>query len=202
GKTADAKHLIASLERRGREQPVLRRRLWAGRGAALRLAGEGDVADALAVLEALLTEHHLEAAPVARARTLLLKGKLERRVRHKAAARTTLARAGALFDELGAAAWSAKVNAEMSRLGLRRARDELSDTEQRVAALAAAGKTNREIAADLFISRRTVEANVARVYRKLGVNSRAALAGLLTRRGEASEHADDRGSTSPRAPAG
>ncbi|MGB2920063.1 MAG: helix-turn-helix transcriptional regulator [Mycobacterium sp.] len=51
----------------------------------------------------------------------------------------------------------------------------LTASEQRVAELAATGKTNRDVAAALFISPKTVEANLARVYRKLGIRSRAEL---------------------------
>ena len=55
--------------------------------------------------------------------------------------------------------------------------DELTEAERRVAALAADGRHNKEIAAVLFISVRTVEANLTRVYRKLGVRSRTELGG-------------------------
>ena len=65
-------------------------------------------------------------------------------------------------------------------LGLRRsAPAELTPSEQRVADLAAAGRTNREVAAQLFMSPKTVEANLARIYRKLGVRSRAELGAQL-----------------------
>ena len=59
---------------------------------------------------------------------------------------------------------------------------ELTATEERVAALAAAGHTNRQVAAALFLSPRTVEDNLARVYRKLGVSSRAELGAAIARR--------------------
>ena len=57
--------------------------------------------------------------------------------------------------------------------------DELTETERRVAELAASGLTNREVAAQLFMSPKTVEANLARVYRKLGIRSRAELGARL-----------------------
>lgn len=53
--------------------------------------------------------------------------------------------------------------------------DELTPTEQRVAGLAASGLTNREVAAELFLSPKTVEAYLARIYRKLDIRSRAEL---------------------------
>jgi DNA-binding CsgD family transcriptional regulator len=64
---------------------------------------------------------------------------------------------------------------ELDRIGLRRAPQDLTATERQVAELAARGMTNREVAAALFISLKTVEANLARAYGKLGINSRAEL---------------------------
>ena len=67
-------------------------------------------------------------------------------------------------------------------MSLRRAaQDELTESERRVAELAAAGLTNRNVAAQLFISPKTVEANLARVYRKLGISSRAELGARLAK---------------------
>ena len=80
--------------------------------------------------------------------------------------------------------------AELERVGLRRAAQELTETELRVAELAATGMTNREIAAQAFISSKTVEANLARVYRKLGIRSRAELGAWLE--GRRAEVAPDR----------
>jgi DNA-binding CsgD family transcriptional regulator len=71
---------------------------------------------------------------------------------------------------------------ELSRLGLRPpAPRTLTATEERVAALAASGQTNRQVAAALFLSPKTVEANLARVYRKLGISSRAELGAVMAR---------------------
>ena len=73
-------------------------------------------------------------------------------------------------------AWAERARAELDVVGpRRRARDELTATERRVAELAAAGITNREIARAVFMSEKTVEAHIARVYRKLGIHSRAEL---------------------------
>jgi DNA-binding NarL/FixJ family response regulator len=70
-----------------------------------------------------------------------------------------------------------RARAERARIGLRpRAPTELTETEQRVAELAAAGHRNGEIASELFMSVRAVEANLTRAYRKLGVRSRSELA--------------------------
>jgi DNA-binding NarL/FixJ family response regulator len=66
---------------------------------------------------------------------------------------------------------------EVRRLGLRPSRDGgLTNTEQKVAELVAAGGTNKEVASELFLSVKTVEANLSRIYRKLGVRSRTELA--------------------------
>jgi DNA-binding NarL/FixJ family response regulator len=79
--------------------------------------------------------------------------------------------------------WAARAQAELSRIGLRPpAPLELTATEARVASLAASGHTNRQVAAELFLSPRTVEDNLARVYRKLGISSRAELGAAMTRR--------------------
>ena len=107
------------------------------------------------------------------ARTLIVAGQLSRRGGERKVARDALERAGTLFGELGAPVWEARALAEMRRIPIRRgAPTELTPTEQRVADLAASGRTNRDVAKELFISPKTVEVNLARVYRKLGVTSR------------------------------
>ncbi len=94
-----------------------------------------------------------------------------------------------LFDEAGAALWAARVRAELARIGLRpRAPTDLTETETRVAALAADGMTNRQVATAAFISPKTVDNVLARVYRKLGITSRAQLGVVL-----AAIHDDDGG---------
>jgi DNA-binding CsgD family transcriptional regulator len=80
-----------------------------------------------------------------------------------------------MFEGLKAPLWAEKAATEIARIGVRRAPEELTEGEERVAELAAQGLTNPEIAARLFMSRRTVEANLARAYRKLGFRSRAEL---------------------------
>ena len=102
-------------------------------------------------------------------------GRLHRRVRQRRARPTRSREALAIFERLGAPDWAEQARAELDRVGLRRAPDELTATERRVAELAAAGLTNREVAAQAFMSPKTVEANLARVYRKLGIRSRAEL---------------------------
>jgi DNA-binding CsgD family transcriptional regulator len=115
------------------------------------------------------------------ARTLLVAGQIERRRRQKLAAREFLERALVIFDAAGAILWAERARGERARGGLRRvAPDHLTENERRVAELAASGLTNREVAAQLFMSPKTVEANLARAYRKLGIRSRAELGVRLT----------------------
>ena len=142
---------------------------------SLLLSARGSLTPALLALDEALGGEDLASVPFEQACTYLLKGQLERRRKRKAAARDALETAATLFDRIEAAGWAAKARGEMARLGLRRVKIGLTETEHRVALLAAAGKSNREIASALFISRRTVESNVARAYRKLGVRSRTEL---------------------------
>ncbi|MEW2357716.1 LuxR C-terminal-related transcriptional regulator [Spirillospora sp. NPDC029432] len=151
----------------------------------LLLAARGDVDGALRELERALLAHEPLPHPVENARTLLALGRLQRRANRRRTARETLERALAIFEEVGAARWAEQTRAELTRLGLRRpAGSGLTPREEQVARRAAGGATNREIAADLSISAKTVEANLARAYRKLGIHSRAELGALLGARRE------------------
>ncbi|HEX6056514.1 MAG TPA: LuxR C-terminal-related transcriptional regulator, partial [Intrasporangium sp.] len=120
--------------------------------------------------------------PLERARTLLALGATRRRGRLKASARASLAEARDLFSRAGAAAWLARVDEELRRAAGARAGQELTVGERSVAELAAAGETNREIGARLYLSPKTVETVLTRVYRKLGVRSRTELARRLEAR--------------------
>jgi DNA-binding SARP family transcriptional activator/DNA-binding CsgD family transcriptional regulator len=153
-----------------------------GRSRALLDAARGDLESAQAAAERALAEHERLPMPFERARTLLVLGTLQRRRGQRRAARDSLQRALALFEELGAPAWAEKARGEARRIGVRRAPAELTENEQLVAQLAANGLTNREIAAQMFLSRRTVEANLARAYRKLGIHSRAELGATMAKR--------------------
>jgi DNA-binding CsgD family transcriptional regulator len=113
-----------------------------------------------------------------RARTLLLLGRGRRRRKKWAAARAALEQAVAAFDELGSSGWAEEAGSELARVGARRAvpAGELTPAETRVAALAAQGLANKEIARALFVSVHTVEVHLSHVYAKLGVHSRTQLA--------------------------
>jgi DNA-binding CsgD family transcriptional regulator len=106
-----------------------------------------------------------------------VKGTIERRAKRKAAAKESLARAVGIFERLGAPLWATRAQNELGRTGLRpTAPLELTPTELRIAELVRTGMTSREVADALFISVKTVDSNLTRIYRKLGVRSRTELA--------------------------
>jgi DNA-binding CsgD family transcriptional regulator len=148
----------------------------AARCHALLHAARGDLERAsTAAREALSWGAELELR-IEVARTLLIAGRVERRRKSKQAAAGHLQQALEMFQDAGARLWAQRARTELGRVGLRRAAPGLlTAAERQVAELAASGRTNREVAAQLFISTKTVEANLARVYRKLGIASRAEL---------------------------
>jgi DNA-binding CsgD family transcriptional regulator len=154
----------------------------AARSRALVLAAEGDAASAAAELDRALAEHDACPMPFELARTLLAAGQVQRRLKQKRRARDLLDRAAELFDALGAEPWAARARDESLRTATRTAPDDLTPTELRIAKLAAAGLTNDAIAAEVFVSRKTVEANLGRAYRKLEIRGRAQLARALDAR--------------------
>jgi DNA-binding NarL/FixJ family response regulator len=113
------------------------------------------------------------------ARTLLVAGEIERRSRRRRPACDLHRRALEIFEAAGARRWAERARAELDRAAARRPGEGLTESEKLVADLAASGLTNRQVAARLFISPKTVEANLARVYRKLGIRSRAELGARL-----------------------
>ncbi len=121
--------------------------------------------------------------PFESARSLLLLGRIERRAKHWRVSRDALERAAARFAAHPAPLWRAKAEAELRRLGSRGPAGQLTETQRRVADLAASGLSNPEIAASIFVSRKTVEANLSTVYRTLGLRSRFELIARLTASG-------------------
>jgi DNA-binding CsgD family transcriptional regulator len=173
-----ARVALARLERRARVLP----RPWIDaslpRTRALVLAAEGELTAALALLEGIPLDTRI--VPIEVAFTLFVKGRLRRRAKQKLAAAEAFRGALALFEELGAHTWVERTRKELDRVGLRRSPpDELTASERSVAELAARGLTNRQVAEAAFMSPKTVEANLARVYRKLGIRSRAELGARL-----------------------
>jgi DNA-binding CsgD family transcriptional regulator len=157
---------------------------WAAASAArcrgLLYAADGDLDGAFAAFDRALLQLADTPFTFERGRTLLCQGIARRQASQKKAARETLDQALAIFEGLGARLWAEKAQAELARIGGRRAGgDELTETETRVAELAAAGRSNKEIAATLFMGVSTVEAHLSHVYRKLGIRSRAGLGSRL-----------------------
>jgi DNA-binding CsgD family transcriptional regulator len=180
GDVERARRHLARFEERAARSP----RLWTEqalpRVQALIAAAEGDPAGVLAILEQAPV---VEQLPFEHARNLLVQGSLQRRLKQKRAAADTLEQALETFDRLGSPDWARRTRDELSRVGLRRGDPyELTETERRVAELVASGMTNREVAQAAFVSPKTVEANLARVYRKLGIHSRAELGAAMSAR--------------------
>lgn len=128
-----------------------------------------------------LAEHARQPRPLEEARTRLAFGGALRRAGRKRDARSTLEAARDAFESAGAAAWAARTQDELRRIGGRQAAagGQLSATEAQIAELVASGRSNAETAATLRLSPRTVEWNLSKIYRKLAVRSRSELAATL-----------------------
>ena len=166
------RHAAAAGEPAGRSPPP--------RGAAACSPPPRETSPAaFEAFDRALTELDAHPYPLERGRTLLCLGTVRRQVQQKRAAREALEQALAIFDELGARLWAEKARRRARRIsGRAPASEELTETERRVAELAAQGRTNKEIAAELYMGVSTVESHLSHVYRKLGVR-RAELAGSL-----------------------
>jgi DNA-binding CsgD family transcriptional regulator len=175
-----ADRLTCLLDERARALHYPTATLAAARCRALVGAARGDPGAALNGLDHVLAVTPTVPVPLELARTLIVKGQLERRRKHKRNAVESLGRALTMCDDIGAVLWARRASAELARLG---PPDHdplaLTATEGRIARLAASGLTNREVAAEAFISQKTVEANISRIYRKLGIGSRAELGAWL-----------------------
>ena len=149
--------------------------------AIVELSGGGDDAAPARELARAASEYQRLGLRFDHARTLLAMGRAQRRLKKWGHARRSLQASVAAFDALGSAGWVAQARSELARVGARRpsAAGELTATERTVADLAAAGRSNREIAQALHITIKTVEAHLSHTYAKLGVRSRAQLAGRM-----------------------
>jgi DNA-binding CsgD family transcriptional regulator len=144
---------------------------------ALLAAAEQRLDDALSIIEAAVATSERGEEPLAMGRALLVLGQIRRRRGERRLAIDALAEADRIFDAIGAVPWAAQAAAERARIPVRqRAGPGLTEGEERVALAAARGLTNQQIAAELFVSVKTVEASLTRAYAKLGVRSRAELA--------------------------
>jgi DNA-binding CsgD family transcriptional regulator len=177
GDLDEAAGLLAELE--GYHSPVTDAAAARCRGALAAAAGRLD--DAVTELtEALRLQDQMSWQPVPRGRILLLLGAVQRRLKRRRAARETLGEAIAAFEGASAAIWAARAREELARVSGRPAgTGELTVTELRVAELIAGGMSNRAAAAELFVSVRTIESTLTKIYAKLGVQSRTQLASYL-----------------------
>jgi len=178
----DARRVIAAFELRIARRPAAWATAALARCRAL-LAPDADADRAFA--EALRLCDADRVSRFERARVELGWGERLRRAGHRRAARDHLRLAILDFERLGAAGWADRTRAELRASGqVLRARspalvNRLTPRELEIALLAGAGATNREIAARLFLSAKTVELHLGRVYRKLGIRSRTELARAL-----------------------
>ncbi len=139
-------------------------------------AARGEIEQALALLEQAVARHEALGDPFGRARALLALGVIRRRARQRGDARTAIEEAVAVFDDCGAQGWAERARSELGRIGGRKREEGLTVAERRVAALVSEGRTNREVAAVLFLGERTVETHLTHIYAKLGIRSRTELA--------------------------
>jgi DNA-binding CsgD family transcriptional regulator len=140
--------------------------------------------DAGALYEAALTHNGLAGFPFEQNRIRLAYGMWLRRQRHATDAREALNVAANGFHALGAQPWEDRARTELRAAGatVKRAAGDsvaLSAQERTIAELAAAGHTNKQIAAQLYLSPRTVGAHLYRIFPKLGITTRAALGQAL-----------------------
>jgi DNA-binding CsgD family transcriptional regulator len=175
-----AERLIQRLEARAKVLP----RPWmlavSARSRGLLNAARGDLDTALADYQRALAAHATLDMPDELGRTLLALGRLHRRRNERQRAQECLEQAAAVLEPAGALGWVAVARDELDRARGRRGNaGQLTATERTICELASSGLRNSEIAARLFLSGKTVEANLSRAYRKLGVRSRAELAHRL-----------------------
>jgi DNA-binding CsgD family transcriptional regulator len=157
-------------------------------GRAVALHGRAllaeDVEESERLFRAALAVHEEGSRPFERARTELAFGELLRRARRRTEARDRLRAALERFEALGASLWAERARVELRASGERSRRrdpstlDDLTPQEVQIAQLVAQGGTNRAIAAQLFLSPRTIDFHLRNVFRKLGIRSRTELARL------------------------
>jgi DNA-binding CsgD family transcriptional regulator len=176
GEMVRAAELLERFEREARRLE----RAWALAAAArcrgLLAAADGKFEQAERAFEEALRQHERLQEPFELARTVLAYGVAQRRARRRGDARRLLERGLATFERLGARLWAERARAELARIGGRRpSNGDLTATEQRLAELVAEGLSNKEIAAVLFVTPKTVGTKLSRIYAKLGVHSRTGL---------------------------
>jgi DNA-binding CsgD family transcriptional regulator/energy-coupling factor transporter ATP-binding protein EcfA2 len=186
GSLPDVEAAIAVLRRQG-ESGRPEATAAADRCQALLTAAGGNVDDALSALVKVVAESGSEC-PFEAARSRLALGQVYRRAGYKRMASDALNAAADVFEELGIPRWAERARDEAGRVGLHPAATTLTATEHRVAQLVGSGHSNQETAAELFMSVKTVEANLTRIYRKLSVRSRTELANRMNTLDSGTEH--------------
>jgi DNA-binding CsgD family transcriptional regulator len=180
GETVEATDVLRWYEGHARRLGRVSALAACNRCRGLLAAAAGDLGGAVDAFERGLADHERIEVPLDRARTLLALGATQRRMKRKRAARETLEQARDLCERLGAEAWAERTRAELRRIsGRAPASDELTPVERRIATLVTEGRTNREIGSALFLSDRTVEGHLTRIYAKLSVRSRTELTRLV-----------------------
>lgn len=159
--------------------PAISPRLAALTAAVVAMTAADDAAGPL--YDAALAHPALGAIPFEEARVALAYGMWLRRKRLHTQSRDVLARAERIFESLGTQPWATRARTELRAAGatVKRAAGtgaQLSAQERRIAELAAAGHSNKQIAAEMYLSPRTVGAHLYRIFPKLGITSRAGLA--------------------------
>jgi DNA-binding NarL/FixJ family response regulator len=179
GRVADAEALLTAFAAQADRSRRPRPSAAVARCAALAAAARDDLDDALRQAERAVALA-APSEPLERGRALLVLGLVARRAKRRRAAREALESALGVFDALPEPLWAQRARADLERIGGRRASaGELTPSERRVADLVLRGKTNREIATELFVTVHTVEKTLSRAYAKLGVRSRTELARRL-----------------------
>lgn len=180
GRYDEAEPIVMWLAERGRDLGRGRPIGAAARCRGLLLAANGNLSAAVDELGHAVEAHRPIGIPLELGRTLLVQGRIARRAKRKREAREALEEAVQIFDRLPAPLWAANARAELARIGGRRpALGRLTPAEDRIARLAAGGRTNQEIADEMFVSVRTIESHLSHAYTKLGVRSRTELAAAL-----------------------
>jgi DNA-binding NarL/FixJ family response regulator len=188
GRTDDAARALEAFERDAERT----NRAWA-KATAARCRGYFLQEDSAAHFRRALELHAASPSPFEVARTQLCYGEVLRRQRQRVEARQVLHEALHTFERLGAEPWAGRAQAELSATGEKaRRRDvavtrDLTPQELQIALAVAQGATNREAAAQLFLSPRTVEAHLSSAYRKLGARSRTELVRMFANETPASE---------------
>ncbi len=147
------------------------------------LAVRDDPSSALLELELAVNSLGAPDEELDRARSQLALGATQRRLKRRREARATLEEALVVFERIGAALWADRARAELKRIsGRASSPGALTPAEERIATLVAEGKTNREVAATLYLSERTVEGHLSHVFGKLGIRHRTEVARALAAR--------------------